>query len=153
MWISYFNMRWPHGFPFPYLDSLLFWLEFAVWFICPIAFILNIYGLMQERCNSSALALELHLSCINPSIYVLFHFCVHCIYNPIPLKLGSKQKGCNVSDIIKCIILTKNVWILFKIWLKYITLSLISNETILVPVMMWWQTDLLSKVDDATWYY
>ena len=28
----------------------------------------NIDGLMQERCNSSALAMELHLSCINPSI-------------------------------------------------------------------------------------
>ena len=26
------------------------------------------YGLMQERRNSSANALELHLSCINPSI-------------------------------------------------------------------------------------
>ena len=27
----------------------------------------QIDGLMQERCNSSALAVELHLSCINPS--------------------------------------------------------------------------------------
>ena len=26
-------------------------------------------GLMQERCNSSALALELHLSCTNPSMW------------------------------------------------------------------------------------
>ena len=26
-------------------------------------------GLVQERCNSSVLAMELHLSCINPSIY------------------------------------------------------------------------------------
>ena len=30
-----------------------------------------INGLMQERRNSSALAMELHLSCINPSIYIL----------------------------------------------------------------------------------
>ena len=29
---------------------------------------LHIDGLVQERCNSSALAMELHLSCINPSI-------------------------------------------------------------------------------------
>ena len=29
----------------------------------------NIDGLMQERCNSIANALELHLSCINPSIF------------------------------------------------------------------------------------
>ena len=26
-------------------------------------------GLMQERCNSSALAMELHLSCPNPLIF------------------------------------------------------------------------------------
>ena len=26
--------------------------------------------LVQERCNSSALAMELHLSCINPSTYL-----------------------------------------------------------------------------------
>ena len=28
----------------------------------------GIYGLVQERCNSSALAMELRLSCTNPSI-------------------------------------------------------------------------------------
>ena len=32
---------------------------------CPIEYI---DGLVQERCNSSALAMELHLSCTNPSI-------------------------------------------------------------------------------------
>ena len=31
----------------------------------------HIDGLMQERCNSSALALELHLSCTNPSTSVM----------------------------------------------------------------------------------
>ena len=31
---------------------------------------LDIDGLMQERCNSSALAMQLHLSCINPSTYL-----------------------------------------------------------------------------------
>ena len=30
----------------------------------------NIDGLVQERRNSSALAMELRLSCTNPSIYV-----------------------------------------------------------------------------------
>ena len=29
-----------------------------------------IYGLVQERCHSSALAMELRLSCTNPLIYV-----------------------------------------------------------------------------------
>ena len=32
----------------------------------------HIDGLMQERRNSSALAMELHLSCTNPSIYARF---------------------------------------------------------------------------------
>ena len=32
---------------------------------------LYINGLVQERCSSSGLAMELHLSCINPSIYYL----------------------------------------------------------------------------------
>ena len=37
-------------------------------------FILNVDGLVQERhtfCNSSALAMKLHLSCTNPSMYVI----------------------------------------------------------------------------------
>ena len=32
---------------------------------------LQIYGLVQEKRNSSALAMELHLSCTNPPIYEL----------------------------------------------------------------------------------
>ena len=32
----------------------------------------NIDGLVQERCNSSALAMELHLSCTNPLICFMF---------------------------------------------------------------------------------
>ena len=31
-------------------------------------FVNHIDGLVQERCNSSALAMELHLLCTNPSI-------------------------------------------------------------------------------------
>ena len=33
----------------------------------------HIDGLVQERCNSNALAMELHLSCTNPSIYKAGH--------------------------------------------------------------------------------
>ena len=46
----------------------------------------HINGLVQERHNSSALAMELHLSCINPSIYALHtaiylsHFFLHHNY-------------------------------------------------------------------------
>ena len=35
---------------------------------------LNIYGLVQERRNSIANALDLRLSCTNPSIYMIFIF-------------------------------------------------------------------------------
>ena len=37
-------------------------------FLMLLKTIQHIDGLMQERCNSSALAMELHLSCNNPSI-------------------------------------------------------------------------------------
>ena len=37
---------------------------------------LNIDGLMQERRNSIANALELCLSCTNPSIYSRYSFCI-----------------------------------------------------------------------------
>ena len=42
-------------------------------------------GLLQERRNSSALAMELHLSCINPLIY---HQVMHWIYCSLPLSHG-----------------------------------------------------------------
>ena len=34
----------------------------------------HIDGLVQERCNSSALAMELRLSCTNPSICIIFSY-------------------------------------------------------------------------------
>ena len=40
-----------------------------------IIYTIHIDGLVQERCNSSALAMELHLSCINPSIWFLSWRC------------------------------------------------------------------------------
>ena len=45
--------------------------------------LLHIDGLVQARCNSSALAMELHLSCTNPSI--CFFFCWYIICNNIIL--------------------------------------------------------------------
>ena len=37
-------------------------------------YLFHIDGLVQERCNSIAKALELHLSCTNPSIYNVFSY-------------------------------------------------------------------------------
>ena len=44
----------------------------------------HINGLVQERCNSSALTMELHLSCTNTSIYpsYLMELCLSCT-NPL----------------------------------------------------------------------
>ena len=44
-------------------------------------------GLVQERCNSSALAMELHLPCTNPStcitqfFWVKLYLLLHCTFN------------------------------------------------------------------------
>ena len=38
--------------------------------------IVHINGLVQERCNSSVLAMELRLSCINPSILGYANVCL-----------------------------------------------------------------------------
>ena len=36
-------------------------------------YLANTDGLVQERCNSSALAMELHRSCTNPLNYNMLH--------------------------------------------------------------------------------
>ena len=64
-----------------------FWTRFHLWFSKVSANATTIYphidGLMQEKHNSSALAMELRLSCINPSILrnALYYVsvCVQCI--------------------------------------------------------------------------
>ena len=39
---------------------------------CTVKYAAHIDGLVLERCNSSALAMELHLSCTNPSMYTVY---------------------------------------------------------------------------------
>ena len=63
------------------------WPPFCRWHVRCIFF----DGLMQERCNSSALAMELRLSCSNPSIYAL---------NKISLKYVFKSQLGNMSTLI-----------------------------------------------------
>ena len=50
----------------------------------PIFFRLHIDGLVQERCNLSALAIELRLSCINPSIFDIG--VIHRMIALVPMK-------------------------------------------------------------------
>ena len=56
-----------------YSSSTACYLYFISFISCCMLFIFHINGLVQERHNSSALAMELHLSCINPSISFISH--------------------------------------------------------------------------------
>ena len=59
-------------------------------------------GLVQERRNSHALAMELHLSCTNPSTwclyYVRYEWNTHTSFNKIPVFMSSKFK-CKIFAI------------------------------------------------------
>ena len=81
--------------------------------------------LVQERRNSSALAIELHLSCTNPSI----------------------QNGHCGDDILKCI-LNENFRIFIKISLNFIPKGPIDNKSPLVQIMAWcrWGDKPLSEL-------
>ena len=52
------------------------WIYQCIWWRGKIHYLkslmIHIHGLMQERCNSSANALVLRLSCTNPSIWILW---------------------------------------------------------------------------------
>ena len=58
-----------------------------------------IYGLVQERCNSIANALELHLSCTSPSICCIFQSHFWCWRQNILGKLGQHQACCCPSSL------------------------------------------------------
>ena len=52
--------------------------------------------------------------------------------------LRPRQNGRHVSDdIFKCIFLNENVWILLKIWLKFVPKVWINNIPALVQIMAW----------------
>ena len=85
----------------------------------------HVDGLVQERCNSIAKALELHLSCTNPSIWSSmmtfqfqqgnrnFYFYVYLLQINT---LRSRQNGRHfVHDISECIFLKENRWISINI--------------------------------------
>ena len=59
----------------PYTDKTAFYIETVLWGVKCLSQILHIDGLVQERPNTSALALELCLSGTNPTITE-----VHCVY-------------------------------------------------------------------------
>ena len=76
---------------------------------------------MQERQNSSALALELHLSCANPSIYCWESLLQHSTgFNKLPLHLNVKCLSLYLIHESEILILTlSNSKFLFCIWYMF----------------------------------
>ena len=62
---------------------------------------LHIDGLVQERCNSSALAMELRLSCTNPSIYQLTEIDEYNEITNIHQDLLWRYKACLTQRLVK----------------------------------------------------
>ena len=100
----------------------------------------DIDGLVQERRNSSALAMELHLSCINPSIWNR-HIIVLLWLLLLTTKINSSPPGQNgrhfTDDNFKCIFMNEKFCILIPISLKFVPKGLIDNMSALVQVMAW----------------
>ena len=49
-----------------------------------------------------------------------------------------RQNGRHLADdILKCIFLNENLWILNKIWLEYALLGLVENMAVLVQITAW----------------
>ena len=91
---------------------------------------------MQERRNSIANALELHLSCTNPLI--CFHMMQHSGPQLTLNTLRPWQNGRHFADdVFKCIFLNENMWILLKISLKFVPKSPTNNIPSLVRIMAW----------------
>ena len=83
----------------------------------------NIDGLMQERHNSIAHALEFHLSCTNPSIF-----------NTLRLRKNGRHFADNP---FKRIFLNETLRISIKISLKFVPRGPINNIPALVQIMAW----------------
>ena len=91
--------------------------------IYPELFILHIDGLMQERRNCIVNALELRLSCTNPSMWKL------------------TENVCHFADLfLNCISLTERSSNFIKLSQKLAPGGLIDNMIVLVQVMAWCQT-------------
>ena len=57
-------------------DIPMYWIELNIHVQRNISYLFHMGGLVQERRNSSALAMELSLSCINPSTYYAIDFII-----------------------------------------------------------------------------
>ena len=69
-------------------------------FVLVISAIHTSNGLVQERCNSSALALELHLSCINPSTCSGFTWFIYTYYSGLFHRhWGSHKISSNICEV------------------------------------------------------
>ena len=75
------------------------------------------------------------------------------VYN-ISILRPSQNGHYFANDILKCIFLNENLWILYIIWLEYVPYSLIDDTSTLVQAMVWCQTGnkpepMLTQCNDA----
>ena len=129
-------------------------------------------GSMQERHNSTALTMELRLSCTNPSMWD-WHLmgCYNTMAETCHDNKGQIETPPNghrrtdltlyvlkcvntlrarwncrhfTDNIFKCILLNENIWILLKILLKFVPKVLMNTIPALVLIMAWcWPGDKL----------
>ena len=91
-------------------------------FLCCMNKILHINGLMQEKRNSIANAVELHLYCPNPSIYSSIYGCTAkaylSVHMPVPLPVypyAYEQLWFLNDNLISFSSYLKNIWCQVKI--------------------------------------
>ena len=107
---------------------------YTIWMHCRV----YIDGLMQERHKSSALAMELHLSCTNPSIYIIhveMWWCLILLLLPIQLQ--------------------ENTWIAVTIPLFVCLISYISAHIQTNHSMQWlhtWQNNSFWNYHGMIWH-
>ena len=63
---------------------------------------------------------------------------IHALYEWAINTLRLRPNGCRFADdVLKCIFLNENIWILIKIPLKFVPMGSINNTPALVQVMAW----------------
>ena len=117
---------------------MLLKLRLLIWIKVPVMFYESHYdGLVQEISNSSALAMELRLSCTNPSIWPVSP---QLIYNVIVRRAGLLWSQQDFEwrwsvPLFKCLTVLEFSFILFDLCLLITFFNFIMNY---VPIVTFW---------------
>ena len=90
--------------------------SWSMFYLSNCVAIFNIDGLVQERRNSRALAMELRLSCTNPSIWFYIWLC-------LTVCIGIMASGCMHRGLLRfikfCFIIVKDMFLNEFAWFTY----------------------------------